>query len=153
MVADALIGLLAQTSEPIPSGWLAVGGALGITVTTVMVVRRLERGSIDDLERALERARDEIALRDRQLGEQREQAAKDLVSFRDEIRHAREEIRLVRDENESLRMQLRESLDSCSVLRRQVHRLQREVQHAEGAAGIAPLPDPDPDLDEGETGS
>lgn len=146
VVTEALIVLfvLAQSSpasEPVPAGWLAIGGALGITVTTVMVVRRLERGSIDDLERALTRAREEIGLLEQQLDETREQASRDVAAFREEIRHAREEVMLVRAENETLRTQLREALDSCSVLRRQVHRLQREVHRTEDSIGLSHLPD------------
>lgn len=151
MVAEALtagIVMVAQnvpSGEPIPTGWIAVTGALGITITTVMVVRRLERGSISDLERALERARDEISLLETQLDETRQQAARDVAAFREEVRQARAEATLMRQDNDSLRGQLREALDMCSVLRRQVHRLQREVHHAEGQMGIQPLSSPDED--------
>ena len=59
------------TGEPIPNGWIAVGGALGLTVFTIAALRRFQRWSITDLESALARARVEVKVARTELDTER----------------------------------------------------------------------------------
>lgn len=74
----AVLTFLAQAlpnNDPIPSGWWAVGGALGLTVFTIAALRRLQRWSITDLEAALARQRQEVALARAELDAERRVSA------------------------------------------------------------------------------
>lgn len=107
--------MLAQAphyNEPIPGGWFAVGGALAITVFTMVALRRVSKWSIGDLEDALERARTELQLC---------QAAADMVQAR----------------NDQLSAVLYERSVEAARLRTEVARLKIELDDCRGR-GYAP---------------
>lgn len=120
---SGVLAQLTQSSEPIPTGWLALGGALGITIVAVLMVRRLERGSIDDLEAALVRARQEI---DRDVDEARDaraeaaaaQTAATLAQI--DATAARRQLVVLNEERERLQRELVEQRLLVDELQRQL---------------------------------
>lgn len=60
--AEIIAGIVAQSGgEPIPNGWVALGGALGLTASTIWAFRKINRWTVTDLETTLARKDAELA--------------------------------------------------------------------------------------------
>ncbi len=131
MVRAFLTLTLAQQSlndgNPIPLGYLAVGGALGLTVFTIAAFRRLQRWSITDLETALARQREEVARISGDL--ETERAVTDVLRGR--LTRAEDEARTLRALNAALTQE-------ADALQAEVTRLRWIIEGTEGLR--RPLP-------------